>query len=608
MPKDNGLAQNKNLNPKIGIIGGKGRMGKLFAAFFREKALEVFVSDLGTELSNIELAKKSDIIIVSLPIDFTEKVISEVLPFIKKDAAITDLTSVKFPAVNAMLKGKCEVFGMHPMFADTHPIPGQTIIMCETEKSGKYYKWMEELLLKNTVKIIKLSAEEHDETMSIAQGVLHFADIAFTDALRKMKMPVKEIFKYCSMASQVKIQLAARLVAQDAGLYANIQIANKKNLEALKKYQKSIEDLVKIVENKDVEGFKKYFNKNKEFLGEYAKEAFVDSTYLIAKFLEKQGKQEQNKIENKILAQKTDIALLGPKYTFTDLGASKFIKTNELKNKKYYTKTISKVIDLVQNGEVEMGLIPIENKIQGTVRETLDGLFYNKVHIIDSVKIPIHHNIIALSGVQKSEIKQIYSHPQALRQCKKYLKKNFPNAELLSITSTAAAAEKVSISSSKSIAAIASELAAEKPNLQIIDTNIEDQKGNETEFIIIKKGDYILKKNSPSITVQASLSSSLSISTSLKTSTTTPQIDPHPTTSLAFYFAKDTAGSLFEILKEFAAAKINMTKIESRPTQESFGEYIFFINCEASINDMKMQKLLEKIETKVAYLKVLGGY
>src|SRR3989338_9416756 len=100
------------LQPIIGIIGGKGRMGKLFAEFFAAKGITVLISDIGTKLTNKELSQRSNIVIISVPIDVTLKTIKEVLPYLKKDTAIMDLTSVKQEPIDEMLKGKCEVLGM----------------------------------------------------------------------------------------------------------------------------------------------------------------------------------------------------------------------------------------------------------------------------------------------------------------------------------------------------------------------------------------------------------------------------------------------------------------------------------------------------------------
>ncbi|MDA1060960.1 MAG: prephenate dehydratase [bacterium] len=556
------------MTPTIGIIGGKGRMGKLFANFFKERGVKVLISDRKTKLKNRDLAEKSDITIVSVPIDKTERVIQEVLPYIK--GAIMDLTSLKVAAVKAMLKGKCEVLGIHPMFGDTNPIPGQTIILCPTKKSGTMSKWMETFLTENKVKIHKMTPKQHDKIMTTAQGLIHFADITFADALRRNNIPIKQLLEYTGKASELKVQLAARLIAQDPGLYGNIQIQNPQSIKTLKLYKKSVDDLIEIVEKKDIKSFKKYFIQNKKFLGNYTKEAYKDSSYLIDKLMalhKKTPKKYQEK------PGKGHIAVLGPANTFSDLAATRYLQGRHLE--KYYTKDIDEVFELVSSGTVSEGIVPIENKLHGTVREALDGLFSNDVHIAQTINIEIHHCLICLRNAKKSDIKRIRSHSQALHQCSKYLDKYYPKAAKQAFPSTVYAIDRVLTTNDKTTAVIAPYIAADDPNLRIIDKNIEDEEGNSTTFIVIRRGKT---KNSG------------------------------PKTSIAFHFSADAPGSLFSVFQDFKNARINMTKIESRPTKSHFGDYIFYLDFEGELNDPKVKKLLKGVEKKVAKLKILGSY
>jgi prephenate dehydratase len=276
--------------------------------------------------------------------------------------------------------------------------------------------------------------------------------------------------------------------------------------------------------------------------------------------------------------KKSDIAVLGPENTFSDLAADSYIKTLSKKQNKYFTKDIEEVFDLVQKGSVKQGIIPIENKLTGTIRETLDNLFTKKVHIIQELNIPIHHCLFVLSHAKKSDITSIISHPQALKQCSKYLKKTFPKAKKIGVNSTSEAIEKLTAVNDKSIAAIAPFNASKNKELSIYKKNIEDDASNSTTFIVIKK--------SPTKPVQKNCTK----------------------ISIAFHFSKDAPGSLFTIFQEFASARINMTKIESRPTRAKFGDYIFFLDFEGSISDPKVRTLLKKISKKVAKLKILGNY
>jgi len=273
-----------------------------------------------------------------------------------------------------------------------------------------------------------------------------------------------------------------------------------------------------------------------------------------------------------------DIAVLGPAHTFSEIAANRYDK----KRNKFYTSTIEEVFELVEKGKVKEGIVPIENKLEGTIRETLDNLFSKNVKIVKEITTPIHHALIILPHTKKSDIKTVYSHPQALKQCKKFLKKNFPKAELVNTASTSSAIEKLVNENDKTFSVIAPEIAAKRGKLKVLKKNIEDKRSNSTIFLVIQKGNISLK-------------SSLKSHSRVKT-------------SIAFHFDKDSPGSLFTVFKDFADAKINMTKIESRPTQTRFGDYIFYLDFKGCISDPKVQKTLKKIEEKTARMKVLGSY
>lgn len=568
--------------PLIGIIGGKGRMGKLFATFFREHGIKTTVSDLGTKLTNKELAAKSDIVIVSVPIAKTDSVVREIIPYLRPDAALMDFTSVKEEPLRTMLEAKCEVLGLHPMFGDTNPVPGQTVIFCPTGKSGQWSLWLEKFLRKNDVKIEKMTPRQHDQMMNTAQGLIHFAEITFADGLRRMNIPVSRLLRFTGKASELKVELAARLIAQDADLYGNIQIANPRAMRSLEAYKKAVDELFSIVKRKDLAGFCRYFQRDKKYFGEYLKNAYQESAYLIDKLVERRRKKTK---DTNIRPDKNDLALLGPEHSFSDLAAEFYLKENNFKFPKYFARDIDEVFDLVAKGKVWEGIVPIENMIHGTIRETLDGLFDYKVHIVKTITLPIHHCLITLPHAKTSDIRCILSHPQALSQCRKYLKKHFPKASLEPFGSTSAATQKLATGDDKSIAVIAPSIAAEKFNLKVVAKNIEDDQKNSTRFILIRKGDFTLGNK-----------------------TKKDEQKNRTKTSIAFYFHKDSPGTLFSVFREFADAKINLSKIESRPTKARFGEYIFYLDFDADVFAPKSVKVLSRIRSKVACLKILGSY
>ncbi len=467
--------------PLIGIIGGQGKMGKLFADFFQEKGLKVLVSDVGTILNNKALAKKADIVIVSVPIEKTETVIREIIHMIGAKTALMDFTSVKTTSIHAMLKGSCEVLGLHPMFGNTNPIPGQTVIVCPTVKSGPWSQWMMDFLKKNDVRVVVMSASGHDKLMNTAQGLIHFADIAFSDSLRRMKIPAKELLKYTGKASELKVQLAARLIGQNPDLYGNIQIQNPYALESLREYKKSIDELLRIVTRRDLEGFKKYFLKIRKFFGDYIHEAYNDSSHLIDCLMELQKSRLPKNKSPKPL--RSDIAILGPKNTFSDLA----LKRRFPKASPRYVKSIKAVFEWVAKGRVEAGLVPLKNSLSGPVRETQQALKARKVKIVRVIAQPIHLTLAGFKKVSLSSLRAIYSHSQAFGQCRQFLRKKCPQAKLVSLASTAAALKRVKTKRTPFSAAIAAPSAIKTTRLTPLRAAIEDRAHNTTWFALIKR-------------------------------------------------------------------------------------------------------------------------
>lgn len=579
-------AKAKNVSsspPLIGIIGGKGQMGSLFADFFREKNIKVLISDLGTTLSNEELAARCDITIVSVPMSVTKSAIDKILPHLNPRGAIMDLTSLKAEPIRAMLKSKNEVLGLHPMFGSTNAIPGQTIIVCRTKQSGKWSEWMENLLSEHGVKLEYMSPKQHDKIMNIAQGLVHFAEIVFSDAIRRCNMPLEQLLKFTGKASELKILLAARILAQDSSLYGNIQIQNPLSMSSLKQFRKSTEELFKIVAKKDLKAFQKYFERDRKFFSTHLSQAYRETSYLIDCLLQVRTPDRTSK-QPKLKAPTPThrhLALLGPAHTFSDAAASKYLTTTGSQLKKFYCRDISEVFELLESGKVQEAIVPAENKLEGTVRETLDNLFARKVHITGQVELPISHCLVTLKGAKKSGVKKIISHSQALSQCRNYLRKHFPKAEMQAISSTATALELLITSNNPTLAAIVSPLAAgSHENLLTLAKNIQDNRENITKFYILNRGHFTPKStNSQS-----------------------------QNTAIVFHFDKDSPGSLATVFQDFAASGINLTRIESRPTKSRFGDYLFYLDFAGTPNDQKVTKILSKLQKKVAFLKVLGCY
>ena len=269
------------------------------------------------------------------------------------------------------------------------------------------------------------------------------------------------------------------------------------------------------------------------------------------------------------LEEPLKVAYFGPLATYTHLAALRHFGSSA---SFLPVESIKGVFDAVDSVKAEFGVVPIENSNEGVVSSTLDLFMDYDLKVSAEVMLEISHNLLSKSG-DKTKIKKVYSNPQASAQCKRWLESNLPGIPVLESTSTAKAAE---ISShDNEAAAIAGELAAKIYDLHFIEKNIGDSKYNYTRFLIISK-EY-------------------------------PQKTGKDKTSIMFSI-KDKPGALYDILLPFKKAKINLTKIESRPSKRKAWEYIFFVDMEGHVDDKKVRKAIDSIKDNCLYVKILGSY
>jgi chorismate mutase/prephenate dehydratase len=269
------------------------------------------------------------------------------------------------------------------------------------------------------------------------------------------------------------------------------------------------------------------------------------------------------------LQQPIKIAYLGPSATFTHLAARrKFGSSSEYLPE----STIKEVFEAVFRNKVNYGVVPVENSTEGVINYTLDMFMDSDLMIASEIMLEISHNLLSKTG-KKTDVSKIYSHPQAKAQCRSWLERNFTGVPIIDELSTAAAAKRVS--KNPALAAVASELAASVYNLNFIEKGIEDNKRNVTRFLIIAK-------ESPGKTGKDKTSIMFSI--------------------------KDKPGALFLILRPFAKHKINLTKIESRPSKRKAWEYIFFVDMEGHIEEKNVMRAIKDVRKECLFFKVLGSY
>ena len=273
------------------------------------------------------------------------------------------------------------------------------------------------------------------------------------------------------------------------------------------------------------------------------------------------------------------LLFLGPRGSYSDFAKNKFIESFGFNCVSTNLKSISSVIKALkdENSEDIVGVIPIENSIEGIVRETLDNLSSLKkeeIKIIAETTMKVEHALIGYAS-DKSEIKTVRSHPQALAQCKQYLQANFSDSLIEEATLSTSAAIKSLSQSDKSIAAIGSIECAKMYNIPVIEETINDEENNETRFILL--GKFL-----------------------------SPQTG-NDKTSITFS-TENKAGALSKILNILESHNINMSYIDSRPSKKELGEYIFYIDFEGHVNDEKTQDAFNEIMPFVKMFYVIGSY
>jgi prephenate dehydratase len=310
------------------------------------------------------------------------------------------------------------------------------------------------------------------------------------------------------------------------------------------------------------------------------------------------------------------IGVMGPEGSYSEKAAKLWTAKYDLCGAEFrYFADIEDTLLAAVQGKSDLSVIPVENSIEGSVGITLDLLHEKDVRIVGEVVVKIEHCLLAKGRLE--EIRIILSHPQGLAQCRHFLKKHFPGTELRSTGSTSHAARLAG--EFEEMAAIASPEAAECYKLKTLLSNIQDQKENYTRFIVLKAGEKNPEAGDKSPVEQAPFSAEARIElTSGPESGYDPGIVPENLvstcknfsfkTSLIIYLEKDRPGALYEILGAFAKRKINLTKIESRPSKKELGDYYFYIDFEGHPSDALIKDAFEDIKIKVDTLKVLGSY
>lgn len=272
-----------------------------------------------------------------------------------------------------------------------------------------------------------------------------------------------------------------------------------------------------------------------------------------------------------------EIAYLGPTGSFTEMAKDLFCNKYNIVAYNRPMQTIRQVIEYIDANPNILGVLPVENSIEGTVRENLDNLMMTKnpnIRILSEISMPIRHCLLART-TEIYSIENIISHPQALAQCQGFINHELPrNINIIEAASTAEAARSLQ-NYNLTYAAIGSKKTAEVYYLNVLKENINDDKSNRTRFVLI--GDFETDETGKD------------------------------KTTLAFS-TKNKPGALLDVLQVFTDNNINLSHISSRPSKEKFGEYIFIVNFDGHMRDKKIMKTIQAVKDRAIFFRFLGSY
>jgi len=266
-----------------------------------------------------------------------------------------------------------------------------------------------------------------------------------------------------------------------------------------------------------------------------------------------------------------EVAFQGEHYAFSELAAQKFFPNDVICHP---TPSFEEVFRNVNDQKIPFGIIPIENTIHGSIHRNFDLLLEHDVVIVGEVNLRIELHLITLPGVQMEQIQTIYSHPAALEQCRNFLSR-YPHIEAVSSYDTAGSVKLISEKKIPTIAAIASQWAAEDYGMNILQREIEDYPENYTRFFIIST-DYFSFGN--------------------------------PDKTSIVFSTKNIPGALFKSLSVFFLRDINLTKIESRPIKGTPWEYLFYLDFFGNMEEEKCRNAIRHLEEIAEFIKILGSY
>lgn len=536
----------------IHIIGGSGQMGSWLKKFLESQRLQPTVS--GSKNRADSALKRAGIVFISVPIEVAKEVILKTAKKVKSSCLLVDLSGLKSETTEVLKSSKLPSLGLHFLFGPTISSLQNQKIAHVPIKESSIGKQLINLFKKSGSQIITMSAKEHDFQMAHIQALTHFVNFSLAKIL--IDDNIKLNGKISTPVFLSQMSATSRVISQNPNLIAQIQVLNPNFLDVVKKLQENQAKLIKLIEEGNIAKLEDQYLE-------------VSGSLESTKALLEDRKSEIEKIEKLKLKEKVSVAFLGPVGTFSHQAATEIVtdKTNLI-----HYKTVFDIFNSVASGDNDFGIVPAENSIEGTIRETLDFLAEFDLRVNLEVSLSIHQNLLSKEG-DLGKIKTIISHPQAIAQSRNWIEKNLPNASIELSSSTISAINELDKGGN---AIIGSSLAAKIYNLNTLAENIESKDLNITKFYLISKNPISLKKK--------------------------------PTKTLLFLTVFNRVGILKDILTVFSDFDVNLSKLESRPSKEKNWDYYFYVEVESATNEQRLIQALNLLKQFCPVIKVLGEY
>lgn len=272
----------------VGIIGGRGGMGSLFARVFTELGNRVLIADLGTEQTNEQVAREADLVLVSVPIERTLEVVRAVGPHVRADALLADLTSLKAAPLATMLEStRASVLGLHPMFGPTvHSLQGQRVVVCPG-RGDAWAHWLRTMLSARGLVLADSTAEQHDRVMAAVQVLTHYKTQVTALTLSRLGVSLEQTLAFTSPAYLMDLYVEGRHFAQSPDLYGPIEMLNPLKREVTGLFERAAHEVAQLLEREDQPGFRAMFEEVRRFFGSFTSEALEQSAFLIDRLVER---------------------------------------------------------------------------------------------------------------------------------------------------------------------------------------------------------------------------------------------------------------------------------------------------------------------------------